>query len=275
MFQITNREETFTLLKTNPITIKGFSRSAYRTGYFIKPYNIYLDAGLPYCVPANLILVSHGHNDHIASLYSILKEGRSPVVALPKKIIDDVQHMLNSTYNLDTNSNTLFNGWKPTGDESFPIKLNGTNFRIDCYNLDHRVPCKAYGITEFKRKLKNMYQELSGKEISLLKQKVDIYDLEENGILLFVSDTGKSALKSLPFDKYQIVIIECTFLDECHYNESIKRKHLHWFDLEPILKNYPHIQFIFGHFSSRYKNDFIQEFYSEKKSIYSNVIFWI
>ena len=28
-------------------------------------------------------------------------------------------------------------------------------------------------------------------------------------------------LKSLPLDKYQIVIIECRFLDDAHYKENI------------------------------------------------------
>ena len=54
MFQISNRTETFKLNRLNPINISGYSRSAYRTGYLVQPYGIYLDAGHHPVVPSNL-----------------------------------------------------------------------------------------------------------------------------------------------------------------------------------------------------------------------------
>ena len=73
--------------------------------------------------------------------------------------------------------------------------------------------------------------------------------MEENKIpiLLFISDTGKSILGTLPFNNYPIVIIECTFLEEEHYEEAEKRKHLHWKDLYPIIQTNPETTFILGH----------------------------
>lgn len=275
MFQITNREETFSLNRLNPITIKGYSKSAYRTGYFIKPYNIYLDAGLPYDVPANLVLLSHGHNDHVASLYSILKISNSPVVAMPREIVSPVQHLMNYYNILDTNCRNPFINMSVNHEDSFSIKINGSNMEIDTFRLDHRVPCKAFGISEIKNKLKDEFRDLTGKELGILKKKTNIYDYDKIGVVLFVSDTGKNALSRLPFHNYQIVIIECTFIDDEHYQESIKRKHLHWNDLTMIIKANPDTKFILGHFSTRYKDEFLINFSEEIKDEYPNVIIWI
>ena len=51
-----------------PWTIKGYSRSAYRTGFYIKDLDLMLDAG-----PQNFnfpkhIFITHSHGDHIALL---------------------------------------------------------------------------------------------------------------------------------------------------------------------------------------------------------------
>lgn len=50
------------------LTLRGYSRAAYRTGFYIKELDLMLDAG-----PANFnkpknIFIGHTHGDHIASL---------------------------------------------------------------------------------------------------------------------------------------------------------------------------------------------------------------
>ena len=101
--------------------------------------------------------------------------------------------------------------------------------------------------------------------------------MEENNIpiLLFISDTGKSILKNIPFNNYQIVIIECTFFEKNHYEEAEKRKHLHWNDLCPIIKDNSLTTFILGHFSCRYNDEYLKLKSEEIKKEYNNIIFCI
>ena len=58
------------------------------------PYNIVLDADMLLKSLQTLTLVSHGHHDHIASLYQILKETDNRYVMIPKTIEQDVYYFL-------------------------------------------------------------------------------------------------------------------------------------------------------------------------------------
>ena len=158
MFQISNRTETFKLNRLNPINISGYSRSAYRTGYLVQPYGIYLDAGHHPTVPSNLVLLSHGHYDHVASLYPILLEAKKSEVMLPKSIVSHTQQMLNSMNFLDGHRNQAFLNWTPITDSEYITNINSKRIFIEQFKLDHKVESIGFGISEYQNKLKNQSQ---------------------------------------------------------------------------------------------------------------------
>ena len=126
------------------------------------------------------------------------------------------------------------------------------------------------------KNLTNFFDWVKGAElVELKKSGVEITENYFVQLILFISDTGKNGIIDLPFEKYPLIIIECTFLEDEHYEEAVSRKHLHWKDLEPIVKANPTNTFILGHFSCRYKDDFLIEFEQAIKINYSNIIFWI
>lgn len=275
MYQIKNRSQKFMLPKIGEITLSGYSRSKYRTGYLIQPFNIYLDAGLPSPVPANVVLLSHSHLDHIDGLYSILIESHNTPVMLPSCIKDNVSNLLDANYSL-SGKKKKFKNWNPITTSNFSKMINSKNIIFNTYELDHTVSCLGYSIDFQNKKLKEEYKDYKGKQLAELKKSgVEITENYTIQLILFISDTGKNGITNLPFDQYPLIIIECTFLDDEHYTEAVSRKHLHWKDLEPIVKTNPTNTFILGHFSCRYKDEYLIEF--EKAIIvnYSNVIFWI
>ena len=109
MYHIFNTKKTITLEKIGPITISGYSRSNYKTGYLIQPFNIYLDCGAESPIPPNLICISHGHLDHISALYSLLINSSKCTVLLQDSIKGNVQNMLNSMSSLNNGKNTIYN----------------------------------------------------------------------------------------------------------------------------------------------------------------------
>jgi L-ascorbate metabolism protein UlaG (beta-lactamase superfamily) len=56
--------------------LRGFSRAGLKTGFILFPHKIFLDAGVPSSIKPNLILITHGHQDHIDALYTHLMDNK-------------------------------------------------------------------------------------------------------------------------------------------------------------------------------------------------------
>lgn len=130
------------------------------------------------------------------------------------------------------------------------------NIGLQQFKVSHSIPTYAYGLITYSNKLKKEYQNLSQDEIRILaKKKINLSDKIGTKFLLYATDFEESSLKDLPLGEYQYVIIECTFFYDEHYEEAIKRKHLHWKMIEPYLIKYSETKFILMHLSQRYKDD--------------------
>ena len=140
--------------------------------------------------------------------------------------------------------------------------------------MDHEVECLGYGISEIRSKLKEEYKGLTQDELNELGKTKTISEETYYPILFFCGDMGSTSLLNLPYDKYKLFIIECSFLDDIHYKESQEKQHLHINDLIPYVEKYNEIKFIFIHFSFKYSKQIIKQ-YANKYSHLENLIFWI
>ena len=266
-----NNKYNFKLEAIGEITISGFSEAGYKTGYIIEPFNIYLDAGVECDIPANIVLVSHGHLDHINALYSILINSVKCNVLCDSTLLQPIQSMLNSMSTLNSGKNMTYNNWNPiTSSEYIYTHSKNQIFNITTYELSHRVKCRAYSIMIQKNKLKPEYIGMSGNELKLLGD--NIYNMIEYPLVLFISDTDASILNELPFSKHKLVIMECTFFDASHSEEAVEKKHLHWNDVKKIVTMYKDTTFLLGHFSARYKENGMQVVKDMIEKYHSNVI---
>ena len=171
MYHIFNTKKTINLDKIGTITIMGYSRSNYKTGYLIQPFNIYLDCGVESPIPPNLICISHGHLDHISALYSLLINGTKCTVLLQDSIKNNIQNMLNSMSSLNSGKNIVYHNWNPVTTNYVNYTLNKNQiFSIYIYDLVHGIPCRAYGIKMIHNKLKKKYINMDGRELKELKK---------------------------------------------------------------------------------------------------------
>ena len=118
----------------------------------------------------------------------------------------------------------------------------------------------------------NYAKEGRGKELGALKKSgVEITFKKITEKFAYVCD---STIKVLEDNKnifnYPIVIIECTFIVN---DESTSKDHIYWSELEPYVKKNPDILFVLIHFSRRYKDEEIKEFFD--KVDYENIKPWI
>ena len=86
--------------------------------------------------------------------------------------------------------------------------------------------------------------------------------------LCYLGDTSKEIFEGEQWEKitqYKNIMIECTFIKEEDLEQADKTFHIHWKDLEPIVDKYKENNFILIHFSQRYENSWLTEFFKEKK----------
>ncbi|ULY68565.1 beta-lactamase superfamily domain protein [Chlorella virus XW01] len=255
------------------LSLIGYSRSAIRTGFIIPEYNIFLDAGIYSDKKPELILVTHSHQDHINNLYSLLLDNiKNPYLGYPKEIHTLMKNYLDANFSLNLNKRKSFMKYKSLlfEDNSLNVKISSKNLEIKPFIMTHDVPCLGYGISEIKTCLHPTYSNLSQEEIKdLVKNNINVKTEKKSKMLLFCGDTNYKCLETLDYT-YPYIIIESTFLYPEHFEESRKKYHLHFSDLQPYIEKYTETTFILIHFSKRYKDEDILEFF--KLNNYPNII---
>ena len=282
---------SYNKLKVGPYNIIGYSRSAKKTGFFIPSLNIVLDAGIQFDGEINLILITHGHTDHINQIYPLIKDNnKHPTIITPNRLALYTQRLLDAFRSITRARNCNVSHINVCGmnqDSVYTYKRKGREvWKIHCYQMDHGVPCLSYGIHFTSKKLKDKYQqeivkfESDKKQIgnyikSLKQQGLEINQEIELPYLFFGGDTSKESLPEIPFELYPHVMIECTFFEEEDYQLSIQKKHLHWRDLLDYVKIFKTTQFILIHFSAKYKMNQLKEYEQQIHSDgFDNVTFF-
>ena len=277
------------------LTLMGWSVAALRTNFYIRELGIMLDAGLsaPNWV-INHLLITHCHSDHTANLpyhlYSHKPDNKIKIY-VPKGIEAHIKDYIESAYllsshtfpeeeNIKREELHLYNFYELITVEpgnNFPIQIKKANYGLEIFKCYHTVPCVGYGIYDIRKKLKEEYSKLTGKEIGELRKKgVDINYNYLNKMFVYLGDTGKEIFEDKEWEKiveYPTIIIECTFILKDEKEQAKKTQHIHWEDLEPIVDKYNKNTFILIHFSQRYDNSEIKQFFEEKKK--TNVIPWV
>src|SRR5690606_14346440 len=109
------------------------------------------------------------------------------------------------------------------------------HFKAKVFQCFHKVPCIGYAFSERKKKLKQEYVGLPGKELGKLrKDGVQIDEEINRPLFAYVGDTNTTVFEENPwlFD-YPVIITECTFLYDEEGGDDLVDKaakdgHTHW-----------------------------------------------
>ena len=247
------------------------------------------------------IFLTHTHSDHIFTLahFTHSREAQQqphPIqVYVPKRAVSLIKNYLEAyanmiTMNVGSEENTdsdsgqrMLHKDEKTANyeligvepgEEFSIRNGGKEFLIRVVECVHRVDCLGYSIFERQQKLKEEYRGLPGKDIGQLrKQGVEINDSSWKPFLCYLGDTTAQVFIKHPeiLQEHSIIVVECSFLDDKSQDNAVRHKHMHWFDLKPIVDAHPQILFVLTHFSLKYPGIFLQKFFKEEAPINRNL----
>lgn len=282
-------------------TIRGYSRSAYRTGFYIPELDLMLDAGPQNFNKPKYILVTHTHIDHVACLpLTMIGDVHGDHVFEiygPQESEKFIHDYISSMFSLNAVEQMLecrkwynYHGLLSEGfaEQEFSISTKGTKLGVQVFKCDHRVPTIGYGISELKNKLKSEYLGLSGKEIvELKKQGVEITEISnvkrlayicDTSIEVFEMNTSVGGIFTYPVNifTYPVIFIECTFFLPDELENAEKTKHIHWDQLKEYVIAHPDNTFVLFHFSQRYRDYEIKAFFRDQceKLEIKNIYCW-
>lgn len=146
------------------------------------------------------------------------------------------------------------------------------------FRCDHTVPCVGYVFRSLSHRLKPRYESLGGAQLRDLRQSgVALTEPHSTPIFAFLGDTTASTLASEPSwlrEGIPVVITECSFLYDEHSQQADKTKHTKWRDLEPIIRKWPRTTFVLTHFSMRYSDRQVCDFFRTLRHLPQNMVIW-
>ena len=281
-------------IKGTNLTLMGYSRSRDKTFFYIPQLKVALDGG--YCRGrlANHLFLTHGHADHSYDIGYMCTHQKNMKIYCPIQIINHINNYckifveLNGNKQLPDKPDWHFKidgcchndvrYFGPKNNNNNKKKNNGNNdkYRVTAFNCHHAVPCLGFMFDEKRKRRKKEYKNLDFQKnkqeiIKLKKDGVEIMEYYYLPLFVYVGDTNIDVFNSSSnILKYPVIIIECTFLnDGDKSNEQLKKDgHINWNQLKPFVLKYSFITFVLIHFSCRYKQEEIIEFFkNEDKAI--------
>jgi ribonuclease Z len=263
--------------------ISGHSRSAERTCFLINN-EICLDAGIATQKNVKIILLTHSHPDHSDKLSYIYRPQMKifcphSSVQVIRKFLESMQCLLHNTTNLNEDQRFI-------SDQSVCGLLPNQFFKLKdglyakSVLLDHSVTTYGYILYSLHHRLKSQYQNLTKNMLQWLKsQNVEITESYFSPLLSYLTDTSIHGFRSVMTNgaPSNLIFVECTFLTNDPTFDVDNKKHIDWPRLSDEIKLYPQISFVLIHFSTRYTDQEIIDFFKNFKysCAFPNVYLWL
>ncbi|KAH6849906.1 beta-lactamase-like protein [Chaetomium sp. MPI-CAGE-AT-0009] len=178
-------------------------------------------------------------------------------------------------------------GLRPGSTVTLPRLPPPQSYTATAFACAHTVPCLGYVFHAVTRKLKPEYRGLSGAQLKALREQqqqgeggggpVELTAPVATPVFAFLGDTTAATLAAAPEwlgGGVRVVITECSFLWEEHRAQAERTRHTIWADLEPVVRRWPGVVFVLMHFSLRYSDAEVREFFRGREGL-GNVVVWV
>jgi ribonuclease Z len=242
----------------SPLALVGFSTAGVETAIEVPSLGLVLDLGRCSRTAVNqpLVLVSHGHLDHLGAIVqhaarrAMMKMGES-VYVVPASIASDVERMFAAAEALD--GGRIPRRVVPLG-HGEELEL-GKKRRVRAFETFHRVPSQGYTVWERRHRLRPEFRELEAPRLGELRRAGQQLDEPyEVAVLCFSGDTRVEVLERTPeLQQAETLVLEATFLDDRVAVEDARAMgHIHLDELIARADLLTAKDLVLHHFSARY-----------------------
>ena len=275
-------------------SIQGHSKAGERTGFWLEPLKIVLDAGLSTYKSPKAIFITHSHTDHSTHIPDIYTTRTTPFkgqehlvgrpIIMPTYMLSLIERTLSNTIDLangvlDYCKNKNENIWEVQSTHPFCIETGNTyeipglpNIKVEILKGYHSVQSVGYGFSVITNKLKEVYKNIPKNDIIRLKKNnVNITEQHIYPQLVFYGDTSIKALTDHDeWKKYPIIIIECTLFTDNLCGRDYE--HINWNVIKKIIEFNQSNYFVLIHTSMSVDNEYLTNL--ENKETFKNFTFF-
>lgn len=238
--------------------VAGFSIAGMETCIEVPSLKLLLDLGRcsRTAVNAPLVLLSHGHIDHMGGIphhaarraMMHMSEG---IYVVPRAVAAQVEAFFAAAGELDGQIIPRRVIPLAPGEEH---SLGGRRF-VRAFETFHRVPSQGYTVWERRHRLRDEFRGRPPAELGELRRKgVVIDEPYEVAILSFTGDTRVEVLERTPeLQHTETLVIETTFVDDrVAVDECRAMGHIHLREIVDRAELLPRTDVVLSHFSARY-----------------------
>jgi ribonuclease Z len=253
-------------MKINGIEIKGRSVSGYATAIALPQYGLAFDCGIAThdAVLCENVAITHGHLDHFGGVarhaYIRGMTGMTHSQFLvPTWLVKHVHQTFKFWSAVQEARQAPYGVTAVTTDKR--VKLGKGRF-LRAFATDHRIKSQGYVLVEERKRLKPEFVGTNGRELGRLRQEgVEFDEHFEFPLVAFTGDT-RAVLYDRVRLEAQVLIAECTFLDDGGVDvaEARKKGHTHITELAAKAHRLDGVgTLMLVHFSKRHNNRDIEQ----------------
>lgn len=211
--------------------------------------------GEPRVAGAADVFLSHGHLDHALGVPYVLSQrtshqGVGTRLFCPAPVVEPLEGLIAAAGRLEaTDYDYRLTGLEP-GDR---VDV-GRNLVVEAFETDHVVPSLGYHLVSRRERLREEHRGRPGAEIARLRAEgIDVTDTIESLLLSYCGDTGSGVFDLEPrLYETEVLMVECTFLDERKRESAAEYKHLHFDDLVERADRFRNRAIVLHHLSRRH-----------------------
>lgn len=230
------REGALGFLFIPPFRVQGASVAGEMTTVQVPELDVCFDMGFcPRPVLASKhVAISHGHMDHVGGLAYYCSQRKFQGMGVGSIVCDAriapaVRRMMAGYVDLEGQVTPY--ELTPMDHEQEMVIKNNTILRA--FHTEHTAPSMGYVIIEKRSKLRPEYVGFPQEKLRELKDRgVEITRVLDIPLVAYLGDTAPGPpLVREDVRKAQIVICECTFIEEDHRDRARVGKHMHLDDV--------------------------------------------